>query len=86
MRDGLREAVDDVKLPQSNAIVRQIQEKCQEHNVDLITTFVDLTKAFDTVSREDLWQIMSKFGRLDRFIQMVSQFHDSMQAQVLDDG
>ncbi|GFR82749.1 hypothetical protein ElyMa_004106900 [Elysia marginata] len=29
---------------------------------------------------------MSKFGYPDRFIQMVSQFHDGMQAQVLDGG
>ena len=65
---------------------RQLQEKCQEQNVDLITTFVDLTKAFDTVSREGLWKIMSKFGCPDRFIQMVRQFHDGMQAHVLDDG
>ena len=40
---------------------RQLQEKCQEQNVDLYTTFVDLTKAFDTVSRDGLWKIMSKF-------------------------
>ena len=25
-------------------------------------TFVDLTKAFDAVSREGLWKIMAKFG------------------------
>ena len=31
---------------------RQLQEKCQEQNVDLYMTFVDLTKAFDTVSRD----------------------------------
>ena len=41
---------------------RQLQEKCQEHNMDLYMTFVDLTKAFDTVSREGLWKIMAKFG------------------------
>ena len=39
---------------------RQLQEKCQEQNVDLYMTFVDLTKAFDTVSREGLWKIMGK--------------------------
>ena len=33
---------------------RQLQEKCQEQNVDLYMTFVDLTKAFDTVSRNGL--------------------------------
>ena len=33
---------------------RQLQEKCQEQNVDIYLTFVDLTKAFDTVSRDGL--------------------------------
>ena len=35
---------------------RQLQEKCQEQNVDLYMTFVDLTKAFDTVSSDGLWK------------------------------
>ena len=30
---------------------RQLQEKCQEQRCDLYTTFVDLTKAFDTVKQ-----------------------------------
>ena len=51
----------------------QLQEKCQEQNVDLYMTFVDLTKAFDTVSRGGLWKIMAKFGCLPRFIAMVCQ-------------
>ena len=33
---------------------RQLQEKCQEQNVDRHMIFGDLTKAFDTVSREGL--------------------------------
>ena len=61
---------------------RQLQEKCQEQNVDLYMTFVDLTKAFDTVSREGLWQIMAKFGCPAKFIAMVRQFHDGMLARV----
>jgi len=65
---------------------RQLQEKCQEQNRDLYTTFVDLTKAFDTVSRQGLWRIMSKFGCPERFILMVRQFHDGMMARVLNDG
>ena len=49
-------------------------------------TFVDLTKAFDTVSRDGLWKIMAKFGCPPRFIAMVRQFHDGMQARVQNDG
>ena len=41
---------------------RQLQEKCREQHQDLYTTFVDLTKAFDTVSRAGLWKIMAKYG------------------------
>ena len=41
---------------------RQLQEKCMEQHGDLYTTFVDLTKAFDTVSPHRLWKIMGKFG------------------------
>ena len=62
------------------------QEKCQEQNVDLYMTFVDLTKAFDTVSREGLWKIMAKFGCPAIFIAMVRQFHDGMLARVQNDG
>ena len=65
---------------------RQLQEKCQEQNVDLYMTFVDLTKAFDTVSREGFWKIMAKFGCPDKFIAMVRQFHDGMLARVQNDG
>ena len=65
---------------------RQLQEKCQEQNVDLYMPFVDLTKAFDIVSRDGLWKIMAKFGCPHRFIAMVRQFHDDMQARVQNDG
>ena len=38
---------------------RHLQEKFQDRNVDLYMTFVDLIKAFDTVSRDGLWKIMA---------------------------
>ncbi|KAJ1178565.1 hypothetical protein NDU88_003810 [Pleurodeles waltl] len=47
---------------------------------------VDLTKAFDSISREGLWWIKEKFGCPAMFIRMVSQFHDGTLARVLDDG
>ena len=65
---------------------RQLQEKCQEQNMDLYMTFIDLIKAFDTVSREGLWKIMAKFGCPTKFIAIVRQFHDGMLARVQNDG
>ena len=48
-------------------------------------TFVYLTKALDTVSREGLWKIMAKFGCPTKFIAMARQFHDGMLAWVQND-
>ena len=39
-------------------VLRQLQVKCREQNKGLYITFVDMTKAFDTVSRKGLWIIM----------------------------
>ena len=41
---------------------RQLLEKWQDQNVDLFTAFVDLTKAFDTVSRDGFWKIMQRLA------------------------
>ena len=50
--------------------------------MDLYITFVDLTKAFNTVSREGLWKIMAMFGCPVKFIAMVWQFHVGILAGV----
>ncbi|BHF65395.1 hypothetical protein SprV_0200840500 [Sparganum proliferum] len=65
---------------------RQLREKCQEMRTHLYSTFVDLTKAFDTVNREGPWNIMQKFGCPERFIEMVRQLHDDMVARITDNG
>ena len=40
-------------------VLRQIQKKCREQNMGLYAAFVDLTKAFDTVNRDGLWEILA---------------------------
>nr|VZI35762.1 unnamed protein product [Spirometra erinaceieuropaei] len=65
---------------------RRLQEKCHEMRTHLYSTFVDLTKAFDTVNRKGLWKIMQKFGCPERFTQMVRQLHDGMMERVTDNG
>ena len=57
-----------------------------QENQGLYITFVDLTKAFDTVNRDGLWKIMSKFGCPQKFINMVRLFHEGMEARVKDNG
>ena len=66
--------------------VRQIQEKCREQNQNLYILFVDLTKAFDTVSRGGLWAILSKLGCPERFVSIIRSFHEGMMARVIEHG
>ena len=65
---------------------RQLQEKCQEQNTDLYTNYVDLTKAFDTVSRDGLWRIMAKYDCPEKPITIGRQFDDGMHARVQDNS
>ena len=53
---------------------------------DLYLLFIDLTKAFDTVSRLGLWSFESKLGCPPKFISMVRSLHDGMMARVIENG
>ena len=45
-----------------SAGLRQTQENCREQKIGIYTAFVDLTGAFDTVSRDGLWKILARLG------------------------
>ena len=63
-------------------VLRQLQEKCREQNLSLFITFVDLAKAFDTVSRKGLWAILGKLGCPPKFLTMIPQLHEGQLGQV----
>jgi len=63
-------------------VLRQLQEKCREQNKGLYITFVDLTKAFDTVSRNGLWLILNRLGCPQKFLNMIMQLHEGQYGQV----
>ncbi|BHF68354.1 hypothetical protein SprV_0301138800 [Sparganum proliferum] len=66
-------------------VTRQ-QQKCQETRIQLYSTFVDLTKAFDMANCEGMWKSMQKFGCLERFTQMVRQLCDGVMTRVTENG
>ena len=63
-------------------VLRQIQEKCREQNKGLYISFVDLTKAFDTVNREGLWKILKRLGCPPKFLKLIVQLHEDQRGQV----
>ena len=62
--------------------LRQLQEKSREHRTPLYMAFVDLTKAFDTVSRTALWIVLEKIGIPPQMRMVIRSFHEGMMAQV----
>ena len=63
-------------------VARQLLEKAREHQDSLFTLFVDLRKAYDSVPREALWQVLERCGVPPRMLRIVQSFHDGMQAEV----
>ena len=67
-------------------VLREIQEKCREQNMGLYASFVDLTKAFDTVSRDGLWKILARLGCPPKFLDILRHLHEGQQGQVKHNG
>ena len=67
-------------------LARLLQEKCREQHKSLYLAFIDLTKAFDTVNRTSLWEVLRRFGCPPQFLSVLKAFHDGMTARISVDG
>ena len=69
-------------------MVRRLQKIGWKAGVSLlIMCFIDLQKAYDTVDRTLLWQVLTRIGVPPQMIAVIRQFHDGMRACVRpDDG
>ena len=52
----------------------------------LYVAFVDLTKAFDTVSCDGLWKILVRLGCPPELLTILRQFSEGQQGQVKHNG
>ena len=66
--------------------VRQLQEKCREQRQPLYMAFIDLTKAFDLVSRSGLFTLLQRVGCPPKLLSIISSFHNDMMGTVSYDG
>ena len=62
--------------------LRQLSEMCIEQDRQLYMVFVDFSKAFDTVGRTGLWQLLKKYGCPEKFTTMIEAQHTGMMANV----
>jgi len=68
------------------SVARLLQEKCMEQHRSLFLAFIDLSKAFITVNRALLWDVLRKFGCPPHFLAVLQNFHDGMTAKVVIGG
>ena len=80
---GFREGRSTV---QQLFILRNIIEQSVEWQAGLYINFVDFEKAFDSVHRESLWNIMRCYGVPDKLIRMVQLLYKDTQCAVIDEG
>ena len=66
--------------------LRQLQEKCREQGKPFYVAFIDLTQAFDLVSRDGLFKILAKIGCPPTLLSIEKSFHDKMKGTVLYHG
>ena len=66
--------------------LRQLQEKCIEQDRPLYNVCVDSTKAFDTVGRTGLFQLLRKYGCPTNFTTMIEHLHTGMMVNVSNGG
>ena len=45
---------------------------------EIYVVFIDFTKAFESVNRDGLWQVMKKFGCSDKLINVIKSLHTGM--------
>eukprot|EP00117_Sycon_ciliatum_P039014 scpid35652/ scgid3339/ Craniofacial development protein 2; p97 bucentaur protein len=67
-------------------VARQLMEKTLEHDSDAYVLFVDLRKAYDSIPRAALWQVLQKLGVPPAMLRIIQSLHNGMTASVRVDG
>ena len=63
-------------------VTRMISEMAVQHRVMLYASFVDLSKAFDSVPRDKMWDMLRQLGIPEKLIRLVQELYRDLQARV----
>ena len=63
-------------------VMRQLFEKAREKNAPMYAVFVDFTKAFDSVDRGLLREILARQGVPSKFLNELQNLHRNMEGRV----
>ena len=62
--------------------VRQVCEKYLANGKNVFWVFMDLEKAYDTISRHGMWQMLKVYGIKGKLLKAVQSFHVDSRAFV----
>ena len=65
-------------------ILRNILEQANEWRAGLYIHFVDCEKAFDSVHRESLWNIMRSYGIPGKIVRVIADIYEDFECAVID--
>ena len=66
--------------------LKRLQEKYRELRQPLLVAFIEVTKAFDLVSRDTLFKILPKIGCPPKLLCIIRSFHEDMKTTAVFDG
>ena len=67
-------------------IMRRLIEESAEYQKALFINFVDFEKAFDSVFREALWNVLKEYGIPEKLIFMIKALCNGFECAVIHDG
>ena len=62
-------------------VVRRLQKLGRTSNASLEICFIDLSKAYDSVDRVLLWEVLARFAVPSRMIKVIRMFHDGIRSR-----
>ena len=62
--------------------IRQILEKMWQYNNEVCQLFIDFEKAYDSIKRESLFDILIKFGVPRKLVRLIKTCLDGTQSKV----
>ena len=63
-------------------VARQLQEKSMEQQRLIYFAFIDLTKVYNTVNRQALWQLLERYGVPAKLLNIIKDLHIGMKGTV----
>ena len=63
--------------------LRNIFEQCIEWNTKVHVNFIDLEKAFDSIHRDTLWNILLAYGCPEKIVNIIKLFYNNFTCSVI---